>query len=45
LLNTSFNLHGEPIVFKPKDAVKSFLSSGLEYLYIGDYLVTKIKKN
>jgi carbamoyltransferase len=45
LLNTSFNLHGEPIVFKPKDAVKSFLRSGLEYLYIGDYLVTKIKKN
>lgn len=45
LLNTSFNLHGEPIVFKPQDAVKSFLNSGLEYLYIGDYLVTKIKKN
>ena len=43
LLNTSFNLHGEPIVFSPKDALKSFLKSGLKYLYMGDYLVTKIK--
>ena len=47
LLNTSFNLHGEPIVFEPKNALKSFLNSGLEYLYIGNYLVTKkkIKQN
>ena len=43
ILNTSFNLHGEPIVFSPKDAIKSFLSSGLEYLYIGNFLVTKNK--
>jgi carbamoyltransferase len=44
LLNTSFNLHGEPIVFTPQDAIKSFMKSGLEYLYIGNYLVTKVKK-
>ena len=44
LLNTSFNLHGEPIVFSPKNAIKSFLNSGLEYLYIGEYLVTKSSK-
>lgn len=44
LLNTSFNLHGEPIVFEPKNAIKSFLKSGLQYLYIGDYLVTKTNK-
>ena len=44
LLNTSFNLHGEPIVFSPKNAVKSFLNSGLEYLYIGEYLVSKSSK-
>jgi carbamoyltransferase len=44
LLNTSFNMHGEPIVFEPKNAIKSFLKSGLEYLYIGNYLVTKINK-
>ena len=41
LLNTSFNLHGEPIVFQPKDAVRSFLKSGLKYLYMGDYLIKK----
>ncbi len=42
LLNTSFNLHGEPIVFQPKDAIKSFLNSGLKYLYMDNYLITKI---
>ena len=44
LLNTSFNLHGEPIVFTPQNAIKSFMNSGLEYLYIGKYLVTKVSK-
>ena len=42
LLNTSFNLHGEPIVFQPKDAIKSFLKSGLSFLYMDNYLITKI---
>ena len=41
LLNTSFNLHGEPIVFTPKDALKTLKNSGLKYLYIGKYLVEK----
>ena len=41
LLNTSFNLHGEPIVFTPKDAIKTLKNSGLKYLYIGKYLVEK----
>ena len=44
LLNTSFNIHGEPIVFSPQDAVKSFLKSGLEYLYIDNLLLKKINK-
>jgi len=44
LLNTSFNIHGEPIVFSPQDALKSFLKSGLQYLYIGNLLVKKINK-
>ena len=43
ILNTSFNIHGEPIVNNPKDAIKSFLNCGLEFLYIGEYLVTKKK--
>ena len=41
LLNTSFNLHGEPIVFSPEDAIRTFKKSGLEYLYLGQYLITK----
>ena len=41
LINTSFNIHGEPIVFTPKDAMKSFFKSGLKYLFIGDLLVKK----
>ncbi len=41
LLNTSFNLHGEPVVEKPEDALSTFLRSGLPYMYIGGYLVRK----
>tara|TARA_B110001450_G_scaffold252980_1_gene275649 strand:+ start:982 stop:2748 length:1767 start_codon:yes stop_codon:yes gene_type:complete len=43
LLNTSFNLHGEPIVSDPKSAIRTFKKSGLEYLYIDKYLVEKKK--
>ena len=41
LLNTSFNLHGYPIVFGPKEAIWTFENSGLEYLAIGDFLLSK----
>ena len=41
VLNTSFNLHGEPIVESPKDAVSVLKKSGLKYLYIGNLLVSK----
>jgi carbamoyltransferase len=41
LLNTSFNLHGFPIVAGPKEAMEVFNSSGLEYLNIGQYIVQK----
>ncbi len=43
LLNTSFNIHGEAIVESPRDAIKTLENSGLKYLYIGSYLVKKIK--
>lgn len=39
LLNTSFNRHEEPIVRTPKDALKSFFESHLDYLAIGRFLV------
>jgi carbamoyltransferase len=41
LLNTSFNLRGEPIVCTPKDAIRTFYSSGLDFLVLGDYLIAK----
>lgn len=44
VLNTSFNLHGEPIVCSPGDALKTLLNSGLKYLVLGNYLVVKNEK-
>jgi len=41
VLNTSFNLNGEPIVLSPSDALSTFYSSGLEHLFLGNYYVTK----
>lgn len=41
LLNTSFNIKGEPIVCNPQDAVDCFLKTGLDYLAIGSFLVKK----
>jgi len=41
VLNTSFNLHGDPMVCSPDDALYTFEASGLEYLALEDYLVSK----
>lgn len=41
LLNTSFNLHGYPIVCTPTDAINTLKKSGLKYLAIGNYLISK----
>ena len=41
ILNTSYNLHGFPIAYGPEDALEVFNSSGLNYLGLGNYLVTK----
>lgn len=41
LLNTSFNLHGEPIVRDAPDALRVFLESDLDYLVLGNLLVWK----
>ncbi|MCL2406393.1 MAG: carbamoyl transferase [Defluviitaleaceae bacterium] len=45
LLNTSFNIKGQPIVETPLQAVESFLNSGIHYLVIEDYFIDKINKN
>lgn len=41
LLNTSFNLRGEPVVSSPSDAIKSFLATKIDVLAIEDYIVEK----
>ncbi len=41
VLNTSFNLHGYPIVCSPEDALHVFKESGLKYLALGNYMVSK----
>ncbi len=41
LLNTSFNLNGEPIVCSPKDAIRTFFSCGLDVLVLGDFVIKK----
>ena len=41
VLNTSFNLNGEPIVCTPSDAIRTFYSCGLDALILGDYLLRK----
>jgi len=43
LINTSFNMHEEPIVCTPSDAISAYLASELDALAIGDFLV--INKN
>ncbi len=41
LMNTSFNLKGEPIVESPLDALRTFYSSGLDVLALGPFIVRK----
>ena len=40
LLNTSFNVKGQPIVCSPTEAIDTFLSAGLDALVLGDFMVT-----
>jgi len=41
ILNTSFNIHGEPIVCTPDDALDMFGRTEIRYLFLGDFLVFK----
>ncbi len=41
LYNTSFNLFGDPLVCTPRDAVRSFYSSGIDALFVGNFMVSK----
>jgi carbamoyltransferase len=41
LYNTSFNLFGDPMVSTPRDAVRSFYSSGIDALFVGSFVIEK----
>lgn len=41
IINTSFNVRGEPIVATPKDAINCFLGTGIDYLVIDRFIIKK----
>jgi carbamoyltransferase len=45
LINTSFNVRGEPIVCTPEDAFYCFMGTGLDMLVIGNLVLTKDQQN
>ena len=44
IVNTSFNVRGEPIVCKPEDAYDCFMKTGMDYLLIGNFIINKQKQ-
>lgn len=41
ILNTSFNVKGEPIICHPREAIKCFIDTGLDVLVLGDFILKK----
>jgi carbamoyltransferase len=41
VVNTSFNVMGEPIVCAPEHAIRCFYGTGIDRLVIGNYIITK----
>lgn len=41
VLNTSFNVKGQPIVNTPTEAIETFLATGMDYLAMGDFLIAR----
>jgi carbamoyltransferase len=41
LINTSFNIRGEPIVCNPEDAYKCMMGTGIDYLIMGKFLIKR----
>jgi len=44
IINTSFNIRGEPIVCTPEDAFNCFINTGMDHLIMGDFLLDKKKQ-
>ena len=45
IINTSFNIRGEPIVNTPKEAFNCFMGTELDYLIIGNCILDKKEQN
>ena len=41
MVNTSFNVRGEPIVCTPEDAYRCFMRTEMDYLVLGNFLLDK----
>ncbi|MBH07203.1 MAG: carbamoyltransferase [Phycisphaeraceae bacterium] len=41
VLNTSFNIRGQPVVNKPEQAIECFVNTGIDVLFLGDYVLSK----
>ena len=39
IINTSFNVRGEPIVCRPEEAIKCFMRTEMDYLVLGNYIL------
>jgi carbamoyltransferase len=44
IINTSFNVRGEPIVCRPEEAYRCLMRTHMDYLVIGNYLVSKVEQ-
>ena len=42
LVNTSFNVRGEPIVCTPDDAYRCFVNTEMDYLIMGSYVIERV---
>ena len=45
VINTSFNVRGEPIVESPEDAYKCFMRTEMDYLVLGSFILSKIDQS
>ena len=45
IINTSFNVRGEPIVCTPEDAYRCFTRTNMDYLVLGSWVIDKKKQN
>jgi carbamoyltransferase len=41
LMNTSFNIKGEPMICHPREAIRCFYDTGIDHLVLGDYILDK----